>query len=132
MNLQLLRSKIFSSQQLRTSLPGTESLPLLMDCGASASTSPSLDDFESDTIRDLPKPIKMRGIGGTVEIRKAGILWYSTVDDLGNPLVIHTPGFYMPNLSQRLFSPQVFFHTGGKQGELTIQANRSILRMGNG
>jgi hypothetical protein len=130
MNLQLLCSKIFISQQL-TSLPGTESLPLSMDCGAPASTSPSLDDFEPDTIRDLPEPIKMCGIGGDVEIRKAGVLRYSTVDDFGDPLVIRTPVFYMPNLNQRLFSPQVFFHTGGKQGELTIQANRSILRMVN-
>jgi hypothetical protein len=131
MNLQILLDKIQSSQQL-SSLPGTASIPLLLDCEASAITSPSLEDFEPESLCDLPKPIKMRGIGGDVEIHQAGVLRYSTLDDSSNPMILQTPGFYMPDLNQRLFSPQVFFHTGGKGGELAIQANRSILRMRDG
>ena len=62
--------------------------PVLLDCGASACTSPDIDAFEPETLQTLKKPIMMQGVGGGVEITMQGILSYQTIDDNGNPLII--------------------------------------------
>jgi hypothetical protein len=119
MNLEAVRNNIAASMHLcPLTLPnGTRTIPILIDTGASACTSPSIDDFfEPGTLHDLPEPQTMKGIGGNVTIQKMGILRYQTLDDQGAPLVLRCPGFFMPDLEQRLFSPQMFFSMGGKGG----------------
>jgi hypothetical protein len=89
-NLEALKANIHRSQHLcPLVIPGgPESMPLLLDCGASASTSPSLNDFVSGTLTDVPGNLSMKGIGGNVRIEKMGILRYTTVDDQGHPFEI--------------------------------------------
>ena len=82
-----------------------------MDTGTSCCTSPSLEDFEPNTLEDLPTPQTMKGIGGNVEIRQLGILRFECLDDQGDRFIIRCPGFYTPTLEPRLFSPQVFLAT---------------------
>jgi hypothetical protein len=130
--LRILKAQLEHSTHLQ-SLPGTSSIPLLIDCGASACMSPSESDFKPDTIRKLPSPDTMRGIGGDVQIRQAVIIRYTTLDDGGgNPAILRAPGFLVPELAQRLISPQIFFQTGGKGGEFTVLADRSLLKLGTG
>jgi hypothetical protein len=133
-NLETLKTNVNRSQHLcPLVIPGgAESLPLLLDCGASASTSPSLDDFVPGTLSAVPGNLSMKGIGGNVRIEQMGILSYTTVDDKGHPFEIRTPGLYMPDLPQRLFSPQIYFSTGGKGGSLLIREGEAKLESTSG
>lgn len=132
-NLDALRYNVNMSQHLEPlDVPGCQSIPIMVDCGASACTSPDLADFEPGTIQDLPKPTHMQGIGGNVPINKCGILRYTAIDDDGNKIEIRCPGFYMPELNQRLFSPQVFLATGGKGAEFVLKEQILTLRTAHG
>ena len=106
--------------------------PVLQDSGASASTSPDLADFEPGTLEDLPAPITMEGIGGGVEIKKAVILRFHVLDDQGTPAILCCPGFYLPEVKQRLFSPQTYFAFQGKGGELGIRHDEAKLKLHSG
>ncbi len=87
-----------------------------MDTGASCCTLPSLQDFEPDTLKVLPSPQTMKGIGGNIEICQLGVLKFKTIDDNGLPFIIRCPRFYTPMLVTRLFSPKLFLATGEKGG----------------
>ena len=115
MNLDAVIHNIQASQHLQPlDLPFLSSFPILMDTGASCCTSPSLQDFEPGTLKDLPTPQTMKGIGGNVLIKQVGILNFKSLDDSGSPFTIRCPGLYIPSLETRLFSPQVFLATGGR------------------
>ena len=131
--LDAVRHNVLVSQHLQPlDLPFLQSFPILMDTGASCCTSPSLDDFEADTLKDLPSPQTMHGIGGNLEIRQLGILHFKTLDDDGSPYTIRCPGFYTPTLATRLFSPQVFLATGGKGGTYVVKEDKCLFRLPNG
>ena len=110
----------------------SQTKPVLQDTGASACTSPDLDDFEEGTLEDLTQPVTMDGIGGGVQIKQAGILRYHTIDDRGAPAILRCPGFYLPEVPLRLFSPQTFFAFQGKGGELAIRHDSATLRLSTG
>jgi hypothetical protein len=134
-NLETLKTNIDRSQHVcPLVIPGgTESLPLLLDWGASASTSPSLDGLVPGTLAgDVPGDLSIKGVGGNVRIEKMGIVHYTTVDDQGHPFKIRTAGLYMPELPQRLFSPQIYFSTGSKGGSLLIQEGEACLESTSG
>ena len=101
--------------------------PVLLDCGASACTSPDIDAFEPESLQTLKKPIMLQGVGGGVEITMQGILSYQTIDDNGNPLIIRVPGYYAPHLKQSLFSPQILFMTSHPHATLTLSGTTATL-----
>jgi hypothetical protein len=133
-NLETLRTNIDRSQHLCTLVipGGTDSIPLLLECGASANTSPSLADFEPGTLKNVPGDLPMKGIGGNVRIEKMGILRYTAIDDQGHLFEIRTPGLYMPALPQPLFSPQIYFSTGGKGASSLIKEGEARLESTSG
>jgi hypothetical protein len=87
-NFQELETRLTSTPlfSLFKGFIATPFTPVLLDCGASACTSPTLDAFEPDSLTPLDKPVKMEGIGGNVDIKMQGIVKYQTLDDNGNPL----------------------------------------------
>ena len=126
--LQALKNNVARSPTLQPiELPFLSTFPILMDTGASCCTSPSVDDFEPGTLKDLPNPQTMKGIGGNLEIKQMGILRFNCLDDQGNQAVIRCPGFYSPMLQMRLFSPQMFFSTSAKGGSYLVKEDRSVL-----
>ena len=125
---RLTRSNLFS---LFNGLVSCDVRPVLLDCGASACTSPHIDDFEPGTLTNLPKPIFMEGVGGGVQITQEGILRYNTIDDDGHPLLLRVPGFYAPHLKQCLFSPQTLFMTSEKQASLSLSGSSAVLQFPN-
>jgi hypothetical protein len=103
--------------------------PVLLDCGASACTSPSLDAFEPDSLTPLDKPVKMEGIGGNVDIKMQGIVKYQTLDDNGNPFFLRFPAYYAPHIKQSLFSPQILFMTSHPKAHLKMTADSAVLHL---
>jgi len=101
--------------------------PVLLDCGASACTSPDLEAFEPESLCTLRKPIMMQGVGGGVEITMQGILSYQTLDDNGNPLTIRVPGYYAPHLKQSLFSPQILFMTSLPNASVLLSGTTAVI-----
>ena len=132
-NLNTLKAKLTASPLINLfgGVLNAAVRPVLLDCGASACTSPHLDAFEPDSLQTLEKPITLEGVGGGVEISQQGILKYETVDDNGNPLILRVPGYYAPHLKQSLFSPQILFMTSQTQGYLELHGYTAILRFPN-
>ena len=128
-NLETLRASLTTSNlcSIFNGLISTPSTPVLLDCGASACTSPSLDAFEPETLTKLAKPIHMAGVGGQVETTMQGIIKYQTIDDNGAPLTLRVPGYYAPHIKQSLFSPQILFMTSQKKGYLQLSNETAVL-----
>ena len=112
-NLQQLHTKLTTSTlfSVFNGLMNSNITPVLLDCGASACTSPDLESFEKGTLTKLAKPITLEGVGGGVTIEQQGIIKYNTIDDSGAPLTLRVPGYYSPGVKQHLLSPQVLFMT---------------------
>lgn len=132
-NLQELRSRLSTTSlfSIFNGLITTPFIPVLLDCGASACTSPTLDAFEPETLTKLAKPVRMEGIAGQVDITMQGIIKYQTIDDLGNPLYLRVPAYYTPHIKQSLFSPQVLFMTSQPKGYIHLTASSAILKLPN-
>lgn len=128
-NLQELKTRLDQSTlfSLFSGVLSQPVNPVLLDCGASACTSPDINAFEPESLKTLEKPIMMQGVGGGVEITMQGILSYQTIDDNGNPLVIRVPGYYAPHLKQSLFSPQILFMTSHPTATVTLSGTTAVL-----
>jgi hypothetical protein len=131
-NLQSLRAKLTITDLFScfNGLLTSKITPILLDCGASACTSPSLECFVKGTVTDLPKPILIEGIGGGVQIEKQGIVSYQTIDDMGGPLTLQAPAYYAPHIPVHLLSPQVLFMTSQKKGTLTLSGTTALNKNG--
>jgi len=103
--------------------------PVLLDCGASACTSPHMESFEPGTLKPLKSPIMMEGVGGGVEITMQGLLAYHTLDDNGAPVTIKVPGYYAPHLKQSLFSPQIMFMTSSPHASVLLSGTTAVLQL---
>lgn len=68
-----------------------------------------------------------QGIGGGVQITKAGILWFKTINNQGAPVVLQCPGLNLPTVHQHLFSLQVYLNFHGQGGTLVIQHKKAKL-----
>ena len=88
-------------------LSKTDMFCLIVDSGASISTSPDRKDFIQ--YEKLDEPIRVNGVGGEVELTHGGILHFEAIDTKGEVQVIETFGFHNPNMEYRLFSPQRYF-----------------------
>ena len=79
----------------------------IVDSGCSTSASPHKEDFED--IGPLSRPVTLNGIAGNSTVTHGGILKYDCINTKGEIVTVRTFGFYHPNLSCRLFSPQSCF-----------------------
>ena len=63
----------------------------MLDTGATASVSPSLEDFVDGYVEPL-QGIKMNGIGISLDIAWACTIQWTVYDDTGRARLIKTPG----------------------------------------
>jgi hypothetical protein len=82
---------------------------VIADSGCTMASSFDPLDFEGPIIPLYPVT-RLQGIVGsaTVEIRGRGTIQWTVIDDSGTSRVIRTPGYYVPDMHVRLFSPQAY------------------------
>jgi hypothetical protein len=81
-------------------------IPIIMDTGASFAVTMSESDFVGPLVRgDFGQAI---GINGTSKLTGRGVVKYEVFTPSGEVHWITTPAYLMPDLKQRLFSPQEY------------------------
>lgn len=118
-----------SPSDKRVYISSDDSLPIVIDSGASLSLSPNLDDFV-----ETPKPCalsNLHGLSGTTEVLGIGTVEWTVIDLFGVVKTIRCQAYYVPKANIRLFSPQRFFEeqNGGK---CEITAERTTITLPNG
>ena len=88
-----------------------DSMPIVIDTGASRSISPHRSDF----IEFRPHHMDIGTINASSKVEGAGIVRWKVTDQNGLTSVIETAAYYIPSASIRLYSPQYHFrkHCGG-------------------
>jgi hypothetical protein len=86
-----------------------DALPIIADSGCTMASSFDPLDFEGDII-PMASGTSMQGIGTAVTIAGRGTIKWTVIDDSGTSRVIRTPGYYVPDMQVRLFSPQAYMH----------------------
>jgi hypothetical protein len=84
-----------------------DALPIIADTGCTMASSFDPLDFEGDII-PMASGTRMQGIGAAVTIQGRGTIKWTVIDDNGTSRVIRTPGYYVPAMHVRLFSPQAY------------------------
>jgi hypothetical protein len=107
----------------------------IVDTGASYHASGYQSDFVPGTLTDLPQPLKLDSIAGSLLATKVGIIRHSVLSDSGTAETLELPTVFMPGLATRLISPQLYLRqlesTGQGVGEYVVQSNASFLRLPN-
>ncbi len=87
---------------------------LIIDTGATSSSSFNINDFEPSTYRSLTNA-NVHGISGTpIQLTGVGFVTWTVRDTKGNPITLRSPATHIPESEVRLFSPQRFFQTCDK------------------
>ena len=104
---------------------------IIIDSGCSKVVSPEKSDFVPGSLMDLPIPLSMDGIAGSLVARQKGMVRYEVLNDKGDISILTCEGYYLPTLRVRLLSPQVWMnhHKGGKY---VMEYNRSHLQFPDG
>ena len=89
--------------------------------------SPEQADFLPGSLVNLPIPLLMDGIAGSLIARQKGTVCYEVLNDKGDVSIITCEDYCLPTLRVRLLSPQVCMnhHQGGKY---MMEYNRSHLQ----
>ena len=95
-----------------TGMPGFD---VIIDSGCSVSVSSFESDFESGSLKALPRPIMMNGIAGCPQAVGEGTLRYEIISDSNEVSVIRCPGFLMKELPVRLLSSQQLLDQPGHE-----------------
>ena len=82
-----------------------DSMPIVVDTGASRSLSPHRSDFES--LR--PINLQIGTINAASKVEGVGMVRWEITDQDGAKSVIRTEAYYVPSASIRLYSPQFHF-----------------------
>jgi hypothetical protein len=86
--------------------------PIIFDSGASTSVSPNKEDFVTFT-----KTYKhLNGLNGGAEVQGEGTVKWTVYTDRGKRIVITTYAYYVPDTTDRLFSPIPYFRQPGNTG----------------
>ncbi len=88
--------------------------PLIVDSGASCHATGFKNDFIPGTLKSLDDPVSMDGIGATLKATHKGVLKYEFVKDDGTLGTFEGYGLYLPDMSCRLFSPQIYLEAHKK------------------
>src|SRR5210317_466355 len=114
---------------MRVYMSSDDSLPIVIDTGASLSLSPNLADFV-----EKPRPCalsNLHGLSGTAEVLGIGTVEWTVRDLLGEIKTIRCQAYYVPSAKIRLFAPQRFFQEQ-KGGQCVVTADRAVIQMPNG
>ena len=96
------------------------SVPTVIDSGASKSLSPFRDDF----ISFRPFKAAINGIGATCNIAGIGTVHWNIMDQKGEISIIETEAYFVPAANIRLYSPQNDFKSHC-DGELHMTWNET-------
>ena len=103
---------------------------VIIDTGATSSSSYNIDDFEADTYRKL-NDATVHGISGMpVAIAGIGFVIWTVHDSKGDQITLCAPATHIPPSDVCLFSPQRFFQTCDKcadDAHLSTYRNNSLL-----
>ena len=77
---------------------------IIIDSGCSKVVSPEPADFIPGSLVDLPIPLSMDGIAGSLVARQKGMVRYEVLNDKGDVSIITCEGYYLPSLRVRLLS----------------------------
>ena len=106
------------------------SFHFILDTGCSTSVSCHREDFEN--LVTLPKPITLHGVAGDSKVTLGGTLKFDCIDSNGHVVTIRTFGYYDPNISVRLFSPQSFFcGLPADMGSFTLKWAKAHMQLDN-
>jgi hypothetical protein len=124
--LKSLPDTLFDSGDLKSSI---------IDTGASYHATGFLDDFVPGTLSDLPTPMKLDGIAGSLEATKQGLIRHVVLSDSGTEETLEMQAVYMPRVETRLISPQLYLRqleaSGASLAEYVVRAGSSFLRLPN-
>ena len=107
-----------ASSDMRVYMSTDDSMPIVVDSGASLSLTPHHEDFveppKSSDLTDL------HGLSGTTKVLGVGTVEWMVRDLYGAIRTIRCQAYYVPGAKVRLFSPQRFFQErGGGKCEIT-------------
>ena len=115
----LLSTKLLSDQkvcnlhamlkQMPTCLTAEGRFNIFFDMGTTKPMSFDKDDFMSE-LHPPVQPLLMRGSSHGLHVAGIGLLAWHFLDDAGDIQVIKSEGYYIPELSLQLLSPQAYFH----------------------
>jgi transposase InsO family protein len=128
--VQLQETGRSSHKSVYWSKAGDDSLPIVIDSGASVSITPRRSDFVG-VIRPLPPGSTIQGLNHSIPIGGVGTIRWSIFDQAGVHCTFETTAYLIPSAGIRLFSPQVYFQEN-KGGELRMRWNETTLEMANG
>jgi hypothetical protein len=106
-----------------------DSVPIVIDTGASVSATPVLTDFLGPLCSCATAHLK--GLSGTTEFIGEGTVNWLVRDMFGNKRKISTTAYYVPEASIRLFSPHPYFKEK-KAGSLQITHDLTTLNLKDG
>ena len=118
-----------TSHDMRVYISSDDSMPIVIDTGASLSLTPNLEDFV-----EPPKPCALthlHGLSGNTEVLGVGTVEWTVRDIFGEVRTLRCQAYWVPGASIRLFSPQRFFqeHRGG---QCIVTADRLSVVLPNG
>ena len=100
----------------------------IVDSGCACSCSPFKEDFTD--LQPLKRPIILKGVTGDITCHYGGTIRVETINSKGNISVLETPGYYNPEQSVRLFSPQShFWLTPKHEGLLCLSWAKTFLEL---
>ena len=94
-------------------LYNAEHLDIVLATGATASISPSLDNFVDGYVEPL-QGIKVTGIGSSLVISDTGTIQWAVYDTNGQARFIKTHVHHVTSLNLRPFPPQAYFQATEK------------------
>ena len=105
-----------------------DTLPIVIDSGASISVTPCKTDFSGQAQRLENQHVD--GITETATIEGIGIVKWSLHDDFGNTREVETLAYYMPQAKIRLLSPQHYFqYSKSKFGSCNLRFDEFLLTL---
>lgn len=106
---------------------------IIADTGGTVSSAPHMADFVPGTLKRLPKPVAMEGIGGNLAVEWAGIARCGILNNRGEVTVLETLAHWQPAMKVRLFSPQAFLcQLGEFEGHMKVFSNQNQMCLENG
>jgi hypothetical protein len=106
------------------SIGGPDTIPLIMDTGASCCVSPCKEDF----IEYRDSTVKITDLSATNSVAGEGLIRWKVLDASGNVQVIDVKGYHVPRASVRLLSPQSIIHLD-KSGETRAEQGLTDFRL---
>ena len=89
----------------------------IIDTGSSYNATGFDSDFVPGSLTDLPEPIKLDGIAGSLTATKQGTLRHTVLSDAGTEEGLEMTGIYMPGLNTR---PLKSFWTRSKRTAVVL------------